>query len=224
MTFEQYYDSECIQRGAYFVHHRQRFLQTWDAVEALGRPAGRVLDTGGVGPVAYYLGLQGWEVHGSSVDLRGPLPFSADWFDLILCTEVIEHIKDVDSRAPAELEAFNYSGVQNMLREQRRTLRPEGALLITTPNASAWHLLAKWLYGEVLLADPHHVREFTPAELQHVAAGCGLQLVSIKVIESWGLGHIPAVQAIEQLMRADPSLPVIDRGDNLVAVFERDGF
>lgn len=222
MTFEQYYDSEYIQRGAYFVHHRQRFLQTWEAVEALGRRAGRVLDAGGVGPVACYLGLQGWEVHGSSVDLRGPLPFSAGWFDLILCTEVIEHIKDLDSRSQADLEAFNYSGVRNMLQEQRRTLRPDGALLITTPNASAWHMLAKWLYGEVLLADPQHVREFTPADLERVATDCGLRLVSMKVIESWGLGRIPAVEAIERLLHADPTLPAIDRGDNLVAVFARE--
>lgn len=146
MTFELYYESEWIQRGAYFIHHRRRFVQTWDAVAGLGLLGGRVLDAGGVGPVAAYLASIGWEVHGTDVDLRGPLPFSDQSFDLVLCTEVIEHIKDVESSELRDLEAFNYSGVMTMLSELRRTLRPGGLLLVTTPNASSLHMLGKWIY------------------------------------------------------------------------------
>lgn len=219
MEFEQYYDSNWLQRHAYFAHHRQRFLQTWDTVARLGLGVGRVLDVGGVGPVAEYLRLLGWEDHGTSVDLRGSLPVADGVFDLVLCTEVIEHIKDVDSQAIGDLEAFNYSGVHNLLRELRRSLRWDGRLLITTPNAASWHMLGKWLYGELLLADPAHVREFTPAELVRVAQACGLQLDSLKTIDSWHQGRVPLVETIASMLRTDASLPAVEREDNIVAVF-----
>jgi SAM-dependent methyltransferase len=45
------------------------------------------------------------------------LPFAAGSFDLVLCTEVLEHVPDPDA----------------MLREIGRTLRPRGALALTTP-------------------------------------------------------------------------------------------
>lgn len=219
MTFELYYESEWIQLGAYFIHHRRRFVQTWDAVAGLGLLRGRVLDAGGVGPVAAYLATIGWEVHGTDVDLRGPLPFSDQSFDLVLCTEVIEHIKDVESSELRDLEAFNYSGVMTMLSELRRTLRPGGLLLVTTPNASSLHMLGKWIYGELLLADPQHVREFTPKDLGRVALECGLKAVCLQTMESWNLGGSEAVDRIVGLLQGVASLPQVDRGDNILAIF-----
>lgn len=49
--------------------------------------------------------------------LEEPLPFPAGQFDVIWCTEVIEHLFDVGAT----------------LREFRRILRPQGLLLLTTP-------------------------------------------------------------------------------------------
>lgn len=221
MVFAQYYENEWVHQHAYFAHHRQRFLQTWDAVTDLGLAPGHLLDVGGVGPIASYLARTGWRAEGTSAELRGPLPLPDSAFDLILCTEVIEHIKDLDSSALHDLEAFNYSGVKSMLRELRRALRPQGLLLITTPNAASWHMLAKWLYGELLLADPNHVREFTPFELVRVAGLCGLRPVRIKTIDSWSQGQVPMLELVASAMRADASLPAVERGDNIVAIFAR---
>lgn len=219
MAFEQYYDAQWVPLGPYFAHHRQRFLQTWAAVAGLAGTAGRLLDVGGVGPVASHLGQLGWEVHGTAVDLRGPLPLPDGCFDLVLCTEVIEHIKDIESQELRDLEAFNYSGVKNMLCELRRTMRPAGALLVTTPNASSWHMLSKWLHGELLLADPAHVREFTPAELQRVARECGLALEWLKTVDSWHQGRVPMLDAVAQLLAAQAWLPALEREDNIIALF-----
>ena len=50
-----------------------------------------------------------------------PLPFEDSAFDLVLCAETVEHVRDV----------------QLLLSEARRVLRPGGALVLTTPASRA---------------------------------------------------------------------------------------
>lgn len=59
-------------------------------------------------------------------------------FDLVVCFEVIEHIEDAE-RALAEF---------------RRVLRPEGLLLVSSPNPDVY-----------ITGNEHHVHEYRPAEL-----------------------------------------------------------
>lgn len=47
-----------------------------------------------------------------------PLPFEDGCFDLVLCAETIEHVRDI----------------QTLLSEVRRVLRPGGRLALTTPS------------------------------------------------------------------------------------------
>ncbi len=56
------------------------------------------------------------------VDANNPLPFSDASFDLIWCSEVIEHLEDP--------KAF--------LKEVDRIQAPGGRFLLTTPNSSFW--------------------------------------------------------------------------------------
>jgi ubiquinone/menaquinone biosynthesis C-methylase UbiE len=51
------------------------------------------------------------------LELDAPLPLEDGAFDLVLCAETIEHVRDV----------------QLLLSEARRVLRPGGVLAITTP-------------------------------------------------------------------------------------------
>ena len=104
----------------------------------------------------------------------------------------------------------------------RRTLRPEGLLLVTTPNAASMHMLAKWIYGELLLADPQHVREFTLADLDRVALKCGLRTVWSRTMDSWNLGGDEVVDRVAEVLQSLPSMPQLERGDNIVALFARD--
>ena len=55
-------------------------------------------------------------------DLSKKIPFASNSFDLIICTEMIEHVADPDT----------------LLKEIRRVLKPDGTLLLTTPNLSSW--------------------------------------------------------------------------------------
>lgn len=56
-------------------------------------------------------------------NVNNGLPFNADSFDLVFCTEVIEHIK-----SPKQL-----------ISEIDRVLKPKGKSIITTPNSN-WFL------------------------------------------------------------------------------------
>ena len=222
MNFEHYYDEHWLSRSDYFLHHRERFLQTWACLEDgfLSR-VGTVLDVGGVGPVAEYLSTLGWQVAQSTQDLRGPLALQTGSFDLILCTETIEHIKDQDSDRITDLEKFNYSGVRNMLDELARAMCDDGHLLITTPNACSLHTLSKWLHGELLLMDPSHVREFTLAELERVAQGSSLVAVYSRVVNSWSADPLLDAEFIRKLTSLSPGFEAISHGDNIIAVFRK---
>jgi ubiquinone/menaquinone biosynthesis C-methylase UbiE len=73
------------------------------------------------------------------------LPFGDGAFDAVVCLEAVEHVRD------AELA----------LREMRRVLRPEGIVLVSTPNASA--------YGGYS-GNPYHFREFTLEDFDRLVA------------------------------------------------------
>lgn len=73
----------------------------------------------------------------------GPLPFPDASFDLVVSFQVLEHVPD----APA------------FLGELKRVLRPEGSIILTTPNA------AVRLYPGMPPWNRFHVREYLPAEL-----------------------------------------------------------
>lgn len=71
-------------------------------------------------------------------DLR-KLPFDDDEFDLITCFEAIEHVPDPEI----------------VLDELRRVLRPEGLVVLSTPNRDVY-----------APGNPFHLRELTPNELE----------------------------------------------------------
>jgi ubiquinone/menaquinone biosynthesis C-methylase UbiE len=72
------------------------------------------------------------------------LPFESSAFDLVTCTEVIEH-----------LEHYRYT-----LREMYRVLKPGGALVLTTPNILNLKSRIRFLiFGFYNLFGPLHFRE-----------------------------------------------------------------
>src|SRR5829696_8185125 len=94
---------------------------------------------------------RGIEVIGS--DLNAQLPFDDASFDVIHSNQVIEHLWNTD----------------NMLREIRRLLRPDGYAVVSTNNLASWHNVVSLVMGwqpppshasdEVIVGNPAGLRE-----------------------------------------------------------------
>jgi len=69
------------------------------------------------------------------------LNFPAEFFDKILCSEVIEHVPDADLA----------------IQEMFRVLKPGGALVISTPNRNSWYGFDRYvLWSRVLMRKWNH--------------------------------------------------------------------
>ena len=64
-------------------------------------------------------------------NLDKSIPFKNEKFDLVFCGEIIEHLEDPD----------------HLLIEIRRVLKPEGHLVLSTPNLAAWYNRIILLFG-----------------------------------------------------------------------------
>lgn len=89
------------------------------------------------------------------VDANQRLPFGDGGFDLIWCSEVIEHLQD---------PAF-------ALSELRRVTKPGGLLVLTTPNSYAWLFRFVALFGFTpqRIQRKDHVQFFDVADIRRLA-------------------------------------------------------
>jgi len=86
------------------------------------------------------------------MDANKPLPFDDQSFDLIWCSEVIEHLDNPDLFAS----------------EARRLLKPEGQLLLTTPNSKFWlyKIFAVFGLSAKELQNPTHKQFFGISDIR----------------------------------------------------------
>ena len=95
-----------------------------------------------------------------------PLPFGDSEFELVLCAETIEHVRDV----------------QLFLSEIRRVLVPGGRLAVTTPAHSRLTALGLLVAGFEAGHDPlsSHIRLFTARSLRALLGELGLEVESLR--------------------------------------------
>ena len=95
-----------------------------------------------------------------------PLPFDDGPFDLVLCAETIEHVRDV----------------QALLSEVRRVLRPRAELALTTPAYGRLTGLSAAVLGFERRFEPlsPHLRFFTARSLRRLLDELGFELVSLR--------------------------------------------
>jgi SAM-dependent methyltransferase len=95
-----------------------------------------------------------------------PLPLGDGEFELVLCAETLEHVRDV----------------QLLLSEARRVLASGGRLAITTPahgRGTALRLLMGGFESEFDPLSPH-IRFFTPKSLGRVLGELGFEVTSLR--------------------------------------------
>jgi SAM-dependent methyltransferase len=179
----------------------------------------RVLDAGcGAGPGLRYLTAQGHRAFGCDLityplhvarqltptarlvqnDLNWALPFRDRSFDLILLSEVIEHVQDAVA----------------LLKECWRVLDRGGVVVATTPNL--WD--ARRLYYPLLKrtwsgdADPTHVELFDPPKLRRALESAGFRRASVRA------GFKPAAWVSSRRLKAQVAIPTPPLvGNTLVA-------
>lgn len=95
-------------------------------------------------------------------------PFQDGYFDLIIASDVIEHVKETDL----------------FLSELKRIMKPDGQLFLTTPNYGSMVALKRVFFGR-MFHDPlggdlekycfyEHVRYFTTRDLRRYMTASGL--------------------------------------------------
>jgi SAM-dependent methyltransferase len=187
--YERYYDKPAPP--APDVRYHEWLTQ---AEAAVGR--GRLLEVGaGSGGFSRAALARGWEVDATEIsksalgELRasGGTVFAGDVaaacypdrrFDLVVSLEVVEHL-------PAPLAH---------LTELCRVTRPEGLLLLTTPNF--FGISGRWLGARWRVVSPEHLGYFTLSTLSSTLRRAGYQSVRVTSrsldVLSWRRGAGPA--------------------------------
>lgn len=115
-----------------------------------------------------------------------PLPFADGSFEFLSCNHVLEHVFETE----------------NLVREFRRVITPQGLCIIGVPNIAAWINRAAFLWGNQPLGTElgtekttygfrprflqrkleafrpsGHIRDFTPRALSDLTEHCGFETV-----------------------------------------------
>jgi SAM-dependent methyltransferase len=171
---------------------------------------------GTTGRMADLLGRAGVELVSWNLEST-PYPLADESFDVVIMTEVYEHLRDYPARS---------------LHEVRRILRPGGRLYFTTPNAAYLMNRVRLLRGRSVATPLHdwigglpharHAREYTFGEIDELLAHAGLRLcLSTSRHFHRDSGNVTPVsrvakQAIDLVSRVRPTL-----GPSIVVVAER---
>jgi len=221
--FTQYYDRIYLGSADYFEVHRDRFIDSWKFLVEHGLAESQsVLDVGGIGPLSAFLRDRHQRtVRQTDTDLRYALDVESNSCELVICTETIEHIKDQESSAVFDLERFNFSGIDSLLKELHRICTSGGAVFISTPNANSLITLHKWLHGEALLMDPNHVRELSVADLRAHALKAGFEVQTLVTVNSWRRHFGLPAEALSKALAALHGSVGVPRGCNIFALLRK---
>jgi len=96
------------------------------------------------------------------------IPYPEEYFDIIICSDVLEHLFDP----------------QEVLLKLRRHLKKSGKLMISVPNVAhysiRWMLMkGNWEYKAFGLMDYGHLRFFTKKTMSHLLEASGYRIKEI---------------------------------------------
>jgi len=179
----------------YFNSQQKRYLEILKEVQG----AKKILDIGcSPGHLTSAMSLMGSEVYG--IDLqeqpwhektdaqislmnveKNTLPFPDSFFDAVVMTEIMEHF---------------VTDPRRVLKEVLRVLKPEGRLILTTPNVANIGRTLKLVLGQnIYWSLDHfyeedksnaHVREYTKDEVRKMLEDSGFSCSKLRYVEYGG--------------------------------------
>ena len=223
---EKFHES-CAARGydkemeAMWATHANRILlsEKWIGKALSHLPSDSLaLDLGAESVASDYLRYKfpqaKWE--NTDFDVRYPWKIPASSVDLIVCTELVEHLSD----QPNEKfnEGFYKLGFITLAEESFKALKPGGYMFLSTPNAaSVIHLWATaratppWFFIK-------HVREYILSEVTGQLQYAGFEIVEARDVHCmtiW-MDHTPVFR-----MLLENGFPVEGRGDDLFVLVRK---
>jgi 2-polyprenyl-3-methyl-5-hydroxy-6-metoxy-1,4-benzoquinol methylase len=113
------------------------------------------------------------------------LPFEPESFDVVLCGDLVEHLRDP--------EAF--------LKRVHALLRTDGKLVLTTPNVANWAmrlglLAGRWRYTERGILDRTHTHLFTRTTLVETLERSGYRVVELDFTVPLPVARTPTTERI----------------------------
>jgi 2-polyprenyl-3-methyl-5-hydroxy-6-metoxy-1,4-benzoquinol methylase len=124
------------------------------------------------------------------------LPFDPASFDAVLCGDVIEHLRDP----------------QRFLERIRPLLKPDGRLVLSTPNIANWAMRLSLLFGRFRytdrgLLDRTHTHLFTRKTLLECLGAAGYRVTTFDFTAPVPALSAPRVEAVAHgIGRLRPSL------------------
>lgn len=98
------------------------------------------------------------------------VPKACGEFDLVLCTDILEHLRDPEA----------------LLCKLKGAMSPGGLILISVPNVRNWHVLysliakGEWEYRDSGLLDKTHLRFFTRRSLCRMITRAGYKILEVR--------------------------------------------
>lgn len=149
-------------------------------------------------------------------DLEEPFPYSDETFDVVIFTEVLEHLPVDPMHALSEINRITKTG---------------GWILLSTPNCSSAKSVIKILRGgnpncyPIYTKQPthdRHNREYTPWEVRQLLAASGYEVTTFDTIDVYN-DQSPALWVIKAALWLSRylTLGIIkfrDRGDTIFAL------
>lgn len=125
-----------------------------------------------------------------------PLPLPDASFDVVLCGDLLEHLRDPGA----------------VLARLRPVLRSTGRLVLTTPNVANWAmrlslLAGRWRYTDRGVLDRTHTHLFTRRTLVETVEGAGYRVVELDHTAPVPLVGTPTIERVAHAVaRLRPSL------------------
>ena len=213
----------------YGKSHVKRYVETFlfmaDILKERKGPI-KIIDLGSnhksplVDMIEHFFGPQKCSTY--SDDLRFPFKpelVSDAPYDLVICTEVIEHINDRDDSYRG---SFTHHGMIIMLREINKIMNKDSVLVLTTPNVCGWKNVMNICRNVYPFNYKPHVRELSHSDIIELLTKTDLAIDRYQIIDVWP--YIGALKAeLDKIRDAMVALGYSDkdRGDDLMYLIKK---